>query len=170
MLINTYPRFSPVLLYFTCRCKLGVTFARRCFSHGNTWRRISILSLSRSELWQSLRRTSVFATSYWVKCAFRLLFYFWILTFQLVCFCRDWLQYIPQYATNSSFHLQITANSNDLQVSLCVYSNLVPDHCLFIIFYFSIYTMWALIAAGIVEHCVFLLWHSLEIFSCFQYY
>ena len=29
MLINTYPRFPPFLLYF--RCKLGVTFARRCF-------------------------------------------------------------------------------------------------------------------------------------------
>ena len=29
MLINTYPRFPPFLLYF--RCKLGVTFARRRF-------------------------------------------------------------------------------------------------------------------------------------------
>ena len=30
MFINTYPSFSPFLLYF--RCKLGVTFARRCVS------------------------------------------------------------------------------------------------------------------------------------------
>ena len=29
MLIHTYPRFPPFLLYFMC--KLGVTFARRCF-------------------------------------------------------------------------------------------------------------------------------------------
>ena len=29
MIISTYPRFPPFILYF--RCKLGVTFARRCF-------------------------------------------------------------------------------------------------------------------------------------------